>query len=106
MIGDQPDDIDDGTHTVAILSHLILCNVKELTGAVNVEKVTFAYPARPEVKVAKGLNLRVEPGEAIALVGASGCGKSTVIQLLERFYAPDSGQVVSSSFHSEEYDEI
>ena len=68
--------------------------IQELTGAVNVEKVSFAYPARPDVKVAKGLNLRVDPGESVALVGASGCGKSTIIQLLERFYTPDGGQIV------------
>ena len=59
------------------------------------EKISFAYPTRPDVKVARGLNLRVEPGEAIALVGASGCGKSTIIQLLESFYTADNGQIVS-----------
>ncbi|KHJ75090.1 ABC transporter, ATP-binding protein, partial [Oesophagostomum dentatum] len=58
-----------------------------------VEKVNFSYPSRPDVKVAKNLNLIAQTGQAIALVGASGCGKSTIIQLLERFYEPDSGNV-------------
>ncbi|XGW07053.1 hypothetical protein V3C99_016954 [Haemonchus contortus] len=65
----------------------------ELDGSIKVEKVTFSYPSRPDVKVAQNLNLMARCGQAIALVGASGCGKSTVIQLLERFYEPDSGNI-------------
>lgn len=55
----------------------------------------FNYPNRPEVKILQGLNLAVEKGETLALVGSSGCGKSTVVQLLERFYDPLSGEIVS-----------
>ncbi|KHJ88572.1 ABC transporter, ATP-binding protein [Oesophagostomum dentatum] len=65
----------------------------QIQGSVKVEKVNFSYPSRPDVKVAKNLNLIAQTGQAIALVGASGCGKSTIIQLLERFYEPDSGNV-------------
>jgi len=57
--------------------------------------VKFNYPNRPEVKILQGLNLAVEKGETLALVGSSGCGKSTVVQLLERFYDPLSGEIVS-----------
>ncbi|CAJ0565333.1 unnamed protein product, partial [Mesorhabditis spiculigera] len=60
-------------------------------GAVNFKDVRFCYPQRPEVQVLKGMNLKVNPGETLALVGASGCGKSTVVQLLERFYDPNNG---------------
>lgn len=55
----------------------------------------FNYPTRPEVKILQGLNLKVEKGQTLALVGSSGCGKSTVVQLLERFYDPLSGEIVS-----------
>ncbi|RCN52949.1 hypothetical protein ANCCAN_00944, partial [Ancylostoma caninum] len=66
-----------------------------IEGSVRVQKVDFSYPSRPDVKVARNLNLIAQNGQAVALVGASGCGKSTVIQLLERFYDPDSGNIVS-----------
>jgi ABC-type lipoprotein export system ATPase subunit len=59
--------------------------------------VHFRYPNRPTVPVLRGLNLDVKPGQTIALVGASGCGKSTIVALLQCFYRPDSGQVVSQA---------
>ena len=55
--------------------------------------VHFSYPSRPDVPVLRGLNLSMKSGETVALVGASGCGKSTVIQLVQRFYSPDRGSV-------------
>lgn len=64
-----------------------------MTGAVEIEGVAFAYPARPEVSVFTDLNLRIEAGQTVALVGASGCGKSTLIQLLQRFYDPSAGSI-------------
>ena len=54
----------------------------------------FAYPLRPEQLVLKGINLIAKPGQFVALVGASGSGKSTAIALLERFYDPQSGSVL------------
>ncbi|CAN0400710.1 unnamed protein product, partial [Scytosiphon promiscuus] len=56
--------------------------------------VQFTYPSRPKEKVFKEFNLKVEPGTTVALVGASGAGKSTVVSLLERFYDPDQGTVL------------
>jgi ABC-type multidrug transport system fused ATPase/permease subunit len=64
-----------------------------LQGAIEINSVSFAYPARPEVPVFRNLCLQVQPGQTVALVGPSGCGKSTVIQLLQRFYDPASGVV-------------
>jgi len=57
------------------------------------ERVTFAYPSRPDQPVLKELGFRIRPGETVALVGPSGAGKSTIFQLLLRFYDPDRGTV-------------
>ncbi|XP_030642513.1 bile salt export pump [Chanos chanos] len=54
----------------------------------------FTYPSRPDIQVLNGLNVSVKPGQTLAFVGSSGCGKSTSVQLLERFYDPDQGQVL------------
>ena len=51
----------------------------------------FHYPSRPEVKVLRGLNVSVSPGETLAVVGSSGSGKSTLVSLIERFYSPTVG---------------
>ncbi|XP_075993086.1 phosphatidylcholine translocator ABCB4-like, partial [Genypterus blacodes] len=63
-------------------------------GNVRFEDVWFNYPSRPDVPILKGLNLEVAQGETVALMGISGCGKSTIMQLLERFYDPREGRVV------------
>ncbi|KAK7086306.1 tRNA N6-adenosine threonylcarbamoyltransferase [Halocaridina rubra] len=65
-----------------------------VSGTVELRNVYFNYPSRPEVKILQGTSLRVEPGQTVALVGASGCGKSTCIQLIQRFYDPLSGSVL------------
>ncbi|KAI5635208.1 ABC transporter transmembrane region domain-containing protein [Phthorimaea operculella] len=63
------------------------------SGEASLQAVHFRYPTRRNIPVLRGLDLEVERGKTIALVGASGCGKSTVIQLLERYYDPDAGIV-------------
>ena len=65
------------------------------TGGVSVSfsNVSFAYPARPKVRVLEDLSLSIQPSQFCALVGPSGAGKSTVISLLERFYTPSSGNI-------------
>ena len=64
-----------------------------ITGQVDFDSVKFRYPTRRNIQVLRGLSLSVRAGQTVALVGASGCGKSTCIQLLERFYDPDAGKV-------------
>jgi ATP-binding cassette subfamily B protein len=62
-------------------------------GAIVFDGVSFAYPQRADIAALDGVDLRVEPGETVALVGPSGAGKSTMIQLLLRFYDPQEGAV-------------
>lgn len=64
-----------------------------LQGAVNFEAVTFHYPSRPDVAALHDINLTIKSGERIAVVGSSGAGKTTLFQLLLRFYDPTSGTV-------------
>ncbi|MGH7305084.1 MAG: ABC transporter ATP-binding protein [Candidatus Rokuibacteriota bacterium] len=64
-----------------------------LEGAVTLDGVRFRYPARPDVEALAGVDLRVEPGEVVALVGRSGAGKSTILNLLLRFYDPNEGRI-------------
>uniref|UniRef100_A0A8C9CBK1 Phosphatidylcholine translocator ABCB4 n=1 Tax=Phocoena sinus TaxID=42100 RepID=A0A8C9CBK1_PHOSS len=64
-----------------------------IKGNLEFKDVHFCYPARPDVKILKALNLKVESGQMVALVGNSGCGKSTVVQLIQRLYDPTEGMI-------------
>jgi ABC-type oligopeptide transport system ATPase subunit len=55
--------------------------------------VHFHYESRPEVKILKGINLKINPGQTVALVGSSGCGKSSIISLIQRLYDPVEGAI-------------
>jgi ABC-type multidrug transport system fused ATPase/permease subunit len=66
---------------------------KLVEGNIRFENVTFTYPTRQEVKVFEGFTLKVKAGQTVALCGPSGGGKSTVVQLIERFYDPTSGYI-------------
>ena len=62
-------------------------------GEITFNDVTFAYPSRADDATLSNFNLTIKPGETLALVGISGAGKSTFIQLLQRFYDPDQGEI-------------
>ncbi|XP_042175264.1 ATP-dependent translocase ABCB1 isoform X1 [Oncorhynchus tshawytscha] len=64
-----------------------------IKGNIEFNNIHFTYPSRPSVKVLNGMSLSVRSGQTIALVGSSGCGKSTTVQLLQRFYDPQDGSV-------------
>lgn len=93
----KPDSLSWPTRTAFTLK-LTPCRLLKLQenfdGNVCFNNVKFNYPSRPDVPVLRGLNLTLKKGETLALVGSSGCGKSTAIQLLERFYDPRDGKVV------------
>jgi ATP-binding cassette, subfamily B, multidrug efflux pump len=63
-------------------------------GAISLQDVHFAYPSQPQKQVLKGISFNVKPNETIAIVGDTGAGKSTIAQLLMRFFDPTSGQVI------------
>ncbi|XP_042058070.1 putative multidrug resistance protein [Salvia splendens] len=65
-----------------------------LKGQIELNRVYFSYPSRPEQMIFQGLTLKIDAGKTMAIVGQSGSGKSTVIALIERFYDPIKGTVV------------
>ena len=64
-----------------------------VAGRITFENVAFSYPARPGVRALDGISLTINPGETIAFVGPSGAGKTTIIQMILRFYDPQSGRI-------------
>lgn len=66
---------------------------RPVRGEIAFQDVTFRYPARPEASALNGVWLQVRPGETVALVGPSGAGKTTILQLLMRFYDPQAGRI-------------
>lgn len=66
----------------------------DMSAEVSFKSVNFNYPSRPNQSAVKGLNLTAEQGKVLALVGPSGAGKTTLFELLQRFYDPQQGQVL------------
>jgi len=71
---------------------------------IKLNSVEFTYPSRPDAKILKGLDLSIRQGQRVAFVGSSGCGKSTVTQLLERFYDCDNGLITLNEKNITEFD--
>jgi len=75
-------------------AHPVAAAVPPAGSAVHLEAITFHYPSRPLTPALRDFSLQVAPGETVALVGSSGAGKSTVFQLLLRYYDPQSGRIL------------
>lgn len=76
----------------------------EFSGNVEFRNVSFAYPSRPDSYVLKNVSFSVEPGEIVAIVGSSGGGKSTCINLIEHFYEPTEGDVLIDGISVKDFD--
>jgi ATP-binding cassette, subfamily B, bacterial len=79
-------------------------SINPIKGKVEFQNVHFSYPTRADVEVLKGIDLSVNIGEKIALVGHSGAGKSTIIQLLNRFYPLKQGKILVDGKNSTDYE--
>ncbi|CAD5216666.1 unnamed protein product [Bursaphelenchus xylophilus] len=66
----------------------------KVEGRISFDDIYFHYPSRPDVPILNGVSFEVEPGHTVALVGHSGCGKSTMISFLMRYYSPEKGSVL------------
>ena len=77
-----------------------------LGGEIEFRDVHFTYPTRPGRHILNGFNLTVHKGEYIALVGASGCGKSTIVAMLEHFYRPSAGSITMDGINIASMDVI
>jgi ATP-binding cassette subfamily B protein len=83
-----------GTRSIIVDNGIEITSSSDRRPSLRLEDVTFHYPSRPDEAALKHLSLDIEAGKSLALVGPSGAGKSTVFELLQRFYDPQSGQVL------------
>ncbi|CAN1186074.1 ABC transporter B family member 11 [Linum perenne] len=77
--------------------------LQEIKGDIDFKQVNFSYPARPDERIFSSFSLSIPRGTTVALVGESGSGKSTVISLIERFYDPQSGEVLIDGINLKEF---
>ena len=84
------DTVSDPANAVAV--------PERMRGEIAFEDVSFSYPSRPSISALDGVSLQINPGETVALVGPSGAGKTTIIQLVQRFYDPQNGRVTIDGF--------
>ncbi len=81
-----------------------ITEAQRFIGNIAYQDIHFSYPTRKDVPVLKGINLQIKSGEKVALVGMSGSGKSTMVQLLLQFYQPDQGAITIDGKLATEYD--
>ena len=89
----------------ATSDYFTLCERENIKGKIEFKNVKFIYPSDPNERVIlEGLNLLFEPGKKVALVGESGCGKSTIVNLIERLYETIDGEILLDDMNIKRYD--
>ncbi|XP_071713467.1 ABC transporter B family member 14-like [Rutidosis leptorrhynchoides] len=78
--------------------------LEKINGNIEIRDVYFAYPSRQEKMILQGFSLCIPAGKVVALVGSSGCGKSTIISLVPRFYDPEKGEVLVDNHNVKDLD--
>ncbi|KAI5002997.1 hypothetical protein ZWY2020_027647 [Hordeum vulgare] len=86
----------EDVHLFGSLKHFILAGLRlqKLEGRIQYANVEFSYPSRPSAPILRRLNLTLNPNEVVAIVGLSGSGKSTIVNLLLQLYEPTNGQIL------------
>lgn len=97
-------DEESESNSSSIVEKTQTANPLVLNGDIVYSNIDFSYPTRPDVPVLKSLDLSISPGQKVALVGASGSGKSTVVKLLLRFYELNSGSITVDGKNIWDYD--
>ncbi|MGF1749692.1 ABC transporter ATP-binding protein/permease [Vibrio cionasavignyae] len=92
------------SHIIAPVNHVLTSQV--LSSDVHFDDVTFHYPSRPDEAATRHLTLHAEEGKVLALVGPSGAGKTTLFELLQRFYDPKAGSVMLGGVDVRDFDPI
>lgn len=101
-IMDEPSKID--AKAISQKSDTVKIKPENMKGKIEFKDVWFRYPTRKQDWVLRGLNLTINPKETVALVGESGCGKSTFVALLMRFYDVDFGEILIDGVNIQDYD--
>jgi ABC-type multidrug transport system fused ATPase/permease subunit len=91
------------SRSVSLLSQQHLPNIRCTTGEIEFRNVVFSYPTAPDRIALNGVSLKVQRNSKVALIGDSGAGKSTILQMIARFYDPTSGAVLLDGQDMREY---
>lgn len=94
----------DSDSEVEIIGPEDISTKPRISGNIEFKNVKFNYPSRQEVEVLKGINISINEGEKVAIVGQSGSGKSTIMQLLMKFYNIDQGSITIDNVNIDELD--
>lgn len=101
---DEQEEVKTSIKAEANLNAQVSHQLERVKGNIAFQNVRFAYPTRPDLEVLKGISLDIKQGQKIALVGYSGAGKSTIVQLLGRYYTLSDGQILVDDKNIQNYD--